>query len=147
MAIVTLARSSGLRALRLEDLGADAGHDTIDLTVKGGRTVRVPLPPWAKAALDAYLAERGTEPGPLFATATGKPMAASQVFKLIRQAARTAGVHGISPHSLRATGITLLIDAGVPIELIYQEQAVVRRCVLGSRGQRLHQPRGLLRRR
>jgi integrase/recombinase XerD len=118
LAIVTLARSSSLRALDIGDLGTDAGHDTVDLTVKGGRRVRVPLPAFAKGPLGAYLAERGPRPGPLFATATGKPLAASQVFKLVRRVAQAAGIDGITPHSLRATGITLLIDAGVPLELI-----------------------------
>jgi integrase/recombinase XerD len=118
LAVVTLARSATLRAIRVDDLGHDSGHDTLDLTVKGGRKLRVPLPPFALAAVEAHLEVRGRHPGPLLETSTGRPMAPSQVFTTVARVAELAGVTGITPHSLRATGITLLLDAGVPIELI-----------------------------
>lgn len=54
---------------RIEQLGTDRGHRVLDLTVKGGRRRRIPLPPVLANALDETLAERGnpTE-GPLFLT-------------------------------------------------------------------------------
>jgi site-specific recombinase XerD len=118
LAVVTLARSATLRALHVDDLGQDSGFDTIDLLAKGGKKLRVPIPGLAKNAVEEYLRERGRHPGPLLETANGRAMSASQVFRIVSRVAELAGVTGITPHSLRATGITLLLDEGVPIERI-----------------------------
>src|SRR5262249_5490133 len=76
-ALIRLAFTDGLRigsplTARVEHLGWDHGHRTLDVTVKGGTTRRVPLPPVVADAVDEMLAERGRPAtGPLFLTPTG----------------------------------------------------------------------------
>jgi integrase/recombinase XerD len=101
-----------------------AGHADLG---DGNREVKVPLIPATGAALDAYLADRAKRAGladvreltgPLLATDTGGRMRRSHLWELVRRLARAAGIEvwdQISPHSLRHTGITLALDAGVPL--------------------------------
>jgi site-specific recombinase XerD len=96
-------------------LGWDRGHRVITIPVKSGTLRRDPIPPPTARALDAYLASRGDpETGPLFATATGRPVAEPYLFRLIRRLAAKAGIPSadqLSPHSLRHTAITEALDA------------------------------------
>jgi integrase len=75
----------------------------------------VVLPPATAAAVDAYLATRADETGPLLATASGGRLDQAALWKLVRRLARAAGIPSwerLSPHSLRHTAITLALDAG-----------------------------------
>ncbi|BAL89333.1 putative integrase/recombinase [Actinoplanes missouriensis 431] len=119
-ALILLLLVAGLRVgsaigARITDLGADRGHRVLNLTVKGGRRRRVPLPPALSHAIDQMLAERGTPAdGPLFLTPTGLPLYELYVHRLIRRLARRAGLasaSALSPHSLRHTAITEILDA------------------------------------
>jgi site-specific recombinase XerD len=114
-------------AADVADLGMDKGHRVLTVVRKGSRKTRVPLTPATGAALDAYLADRATRAGlvdvreltgPLLATDTGGRMRQSHLWELVRRLARAAGIavwDQLSPHSLRHTGITLALDAGVPL--------------------------------
>jgi integrase len=56
--------------------------------------------------------------GPLLATTSGGRMRPSQVWELVRRLTAAAGItewDRLSAHSLRHTGITLALDAGVPL--------------------------------
>ncbi|MEU4426076.1 tyrosine-type recombinase/integrase [Actinoplanes sp. NPDC024001] len=119
-ALILLLLVAGLRvgsaiSARVEDLGTDRGHRVLNLTVKGGRRRRVPLPPVLSHALDQMLAERGAPvEGPLFLTPSGLPIYELYVHRLIRRLARRAGLAAagvLSPHSLRHTAITEILDA------------------------------------
>lgn len=120
-ALVSLLLLNGLRiseALtgRVDDLGYDRGHRTLTVRRKGGRRAKIPLTPDVQHALDAVLGDRTT--GPLFATATGKPLDRTAAWRLLRRLATAAGIDGaehISPHSLRHTFATTALDAGVPL--------------------------------
>jgi integrase/recombinase XerD len=119
-ALILLLLVAGLRVgsaigARIEDLGYDRGHRVLNLTVKGGRRRRVPLPPALSHAIDLMLAERGTPAeGSLFLTPSGLPIYELYVHRLIRRLARRAGLASataLSPHSLRHTAITEILDA------------------------------------
>ncbi|GAA0451404.1 integrase [Actinoplanes capillaceus] len=119
-ALILLLLVAGLRVgsaidARIEDVGADRGHRVLNLTVKGGRRRRVPLPPVLAHAIDEMLAERGAPAeGPLFVTPSGLPIYELYVHRLIRRLARGAGLasaSALSPHSLRHTAITEILDA------------------------------------
>ncbi|XVU30340.1 tyrosine-type recombinase/integrase [Actinoplanes sp. CA-054009] len=119
-ALILLLLVAGLRvgsaiAARIEDLGHDRGHRVLNLTVKGGRRRRIPLPPALSHAIDLMLAERGTPAeGPLFLTPSGLEIYELYVHRLIRRLARRAGLaaaSALSPHSLRHTAITEILDA------------------------------------
>jgi integrase/recombinase XerD len=106
------------------DLGSDRGHQVLTVLGKGNRRAKVALTPGTLAALHTYLAARaGTEQwrglaGPLLATASGGRMQPSQLWELVRRLAAAAGIaewDRLSPHSLRHTGITMALDAGVSL--------------------------------
>lgn len=122
--LTTLATTAGrigsVLAVTVGALGTDQGHRVADLVVKGDKTKRVVLVPLAVAAIDAYLAGRpDAEPGePLFATRTGRPMDEPAAYRLLRRVAAAAGIesaNAISPHSLRHSYATALLDQGVPL--------------------------------
>lgn len=119
-AVILLLLVAGLRVgsaidARIEDLGTDRGHRVLNLTVKGGRRRRVPLPPVLAHAIDEMLTGRGgPAQGPLFVTPSGLPIYELYVYRLIRRLARRAGLASadvLSPHSLRHTAITEILDA------------------------------------
>ena len=119
-ALILLLLLTGLRigsviAAQVADLGHDRGHRVLNVVTKRGRRRRVPLPPVLAAALDAMLATRGHPAGgPLFLTARGTALYELYVYRLVRRLARRADlpVAGqLSPHSLRHTAITELLDA------------------------------------
>jgi site-specific recombinase XerD len=117
------------------DLGTDRGHQVLTVLGKGNRRAKVPLTPATVSALHAYLDHRATlatgttrvearpgawrgMAGPLLATTTGGRMRPSQLWELVRRLAHAAGItewDRLSAHSLRHTGITLALDAGVPL--------------------------------
>lgn len=123
-AVVTLLADLGLRVgelvgLDLTDIGWERGHRTVRFVAKGGKTRRRVLTTEAAAALDDYLAARGTEDGPLFVTSTGARIDRHGVFRLIRRLAREAGIPAadqLSPHSLRHAFATTARSEGVPLE-------------------------------
>ncbi|MFC4068432.1 tyrosine-type recombinase/integrase [Actinoplanes subglobosus] len=119
-AVILLLLVAGLRVgsaidARIEDLRVDRGHRVLNLTVKGGRRRRVPLPPVLAHAIDEMLTERGNPAGgPLFVAPSGLPIYELYVYRLIRRLARRAGLasaDALSPHSLRHTAITEILDA------------------------------------
>ncbi|MEU7855232.1 tyrosine-type recombinase/integrase [Nonomuraea sp. NPDC049141] len=114
--VVTACRVGGIVHAQMDALGYDKGHRIIDLPVKGKggtRTKRFIVPPFATAALDAYLAERATEPGPLFRTKTSKPIDQPYIYRLVRRLAKAASVpqcDKLSPHSIRHSIATYLLE-------------------------------------
>lgn len=132
--LLTGARVSEAVTADTDDLGIDYGHRVLWVTRKGGKRQPLALPGPAAGRIDAYLASRpALAPVPvlpgqaglsrhplLFATESGKRIAQPDVWKLIRRLGRRAGfppelVAHIGPHSLRATFITLSLDAGAPL--------------------------------
>jgi integrase/recombinase XerD len=122
-ALIKMLLMLGLRCgsaigAQITDLGYDRGHRTLDLTVKGDEAERVPIPPALGVAIDEMLAARGnpTE-GPLF-TRHGRPLEEYYVFRLVRRLARKAGIPQagrLSPHSMRHTAITELLNSGASL--------------------------------
>jgi len=101
------------------------------VTRKGGRKQKLPLPPTAAHAVDAVTAGRAR--GPVIITRTGKPMAASEIYRTVRRLAGDAGItKRITPHSLRHAYTTLALDAGVPLrdvqtDLGHRDPRTIRR--------------------
>ncbi|MBP8880672.1 MAG: site-specific integrase [Dermatophilaceae bacterium] len=98
---------------RVEHLGAVDDKTTLKLpNRKGGVLDTVSLPGETIACLPGNV--RGRERGRLLLTATGRVMTPTYVYRLLDQ--MTAGWTGpkVRPHMLRATFVTLSLDAGVP---------------------------------
>jgi integrase/recombinase XerD len=111
----------------IADLGSDHGHQVLTVLGKGNRKAKVALTPGTLTALHLYLDNRAAGAGregwrgmggPLLATTTGGRMRPSQLWELVRRLAAAAGIaewDRLSAHSLRHTGITMALDAGVPL--------------------------------
>ncbi len=124
-ALLAVAYGAGLRRAEIVDLDlSDYDAESGALKVrhgKGNKARQVYATNGAKTALDNWLELRGAEPGPLFIPVqrNGKRvmrrMATHAIFKLIQRRAEAAGIEPLSPHDLRRTFISDLLDAGADI--------------------------------
>ena len=127
-ALLALAYGAGLRRSEVVALDlADYEPETGQLTVRAGKGHK-DRTAWvtngSSLALADWLAVRGDEPGPLFA-AIGKGGRLSQdrlsgqaVHVLLAKRAREAGVAHLSPHDLRRSFVSHLLDAGADITTV-----------------------------
>jgi len=125
-AILELLYSSGLRVSEL--VGLNANQIELDLGIvrvmgKGRKERIVPVGRKAAESLNAYLDERGMVKGgdPLFVNSLGGRLTARSVGRLIKKYTRHSGIfRKVSPHSLRHTFATHLLDAGADIREIQE---------------------------
>lgn len=124
-AILALLYGTGLRrselaALELSDYDPAAGALTLR-SGKGGKQRLGYAANGAAVALAAWIAYRGSEPGPLFIPVWSgrrprlRRMVDQNVRALLAKRARAAGVAPFSPHDLRRTFISHLLDAGADL--------------------------------
>jgi len=125
-AILELLYSSGLRVSEL--VGLDSNQLDLDLGIvrvmgKGRKERIVPVGRKAIEVLKAYLEERGMLKGedPIFINSLGGRLTARSVGRLIKKYSRFSGIfRKVSPHSLRHTFATHLLDAGADIREIQE---------------------------
>jgi len=126
-AILAVLAAAGLRRAELAALDlADYVPATGALSVREGkghkpRTVyAVP----AAAYLQAWLAARGDQPGPLFlpmrrnGRLTWRRLTGDGLLKILRRRANQAGLRRFSPHDLRRTWVSSLLDAGADLAAV-----------------------------
>jgi integrase/recombinase XerD len=94
-ALISLLALNGLRVseatgANIEALGVERGHRTLVITRKGGKVVTVPLAPRAARAVDLAVGERSD--GPLFLAAGGRRLDRHGAARIVRRAARRAGI-------------------------------------------------------
>lgn len=129
-ALFELAYASGLRAEELVglDLGAiDFDGERVRVEGKGGKTRLVPTGEPALRAIERYL-QRGRpallaaeSPGALFLSKSGRRLSTSDVRRRLRVWARqVAGTAGASPHALRHSFATHLLDGGADLRSIQE---------------------------
>jgi integrase/recombinase XerC len=125
-AILELLYSSGLRVgelvgLNLKELDLQLG--IVKVMGKGRKERIVPIGAKALVALKNYLDQRGGLEGeePLFINLRGGRLTSRSVGRLIKKYTRTSGiVRKVSPHSLRHSFATHLLDAGADIREIQE---------------------------
>jgi integrase/recombinase XerC len=121
-AILEMLYASGVRVAELCGLNLaalDLWAGTVRIMGKGGKERIVPVGQVALDAIKAYLAGRGREDGPLFRNRRGGRLTVRSVHRIVRGRARAAGLaRRVSPHTLRHTFATHLLDAGADLRLI-----------------------------
>ena len=128
--IIELLFSCGLRVSELIDLeisrlNLELGYLTV--TGKGSKERLVPVSPSATAELTDWLAERETYPvksgheNYVFLNRSGRHMTRVMVFYIVRDLAEAAGIRKeISPHTLRHSFATALLEGGANLRAIQQ---------------------------
>jgi integrase/recombinase XerC len=123
-AIVEMLYATGLRVSELSGLDlddVDRGEGTVRVLGKGRKERIVPFGAKAASALDAYLEERGPGRGPLFTGRRGQRLGVRSLFDVVRRRARAAGLtRRVSPHTLRHSFATHLLDAGADLRAIQE---------------------------
>lgn len=95
----------------------------VDLVGKRSKTRSVPMPAWAKYAIDAYCQAAGLTSGVLFRSVrrgdhiTAQGMTAQAIFDVVKAYAAQIGVD-VRPHDLRRTFAKLAHKGNAPIEQI-----------------------------
>jgi integrase/recombinase XerC len=125
-AILELLYSSGIRVSELVGLNPD--RVDLDLGIirvmgKGRKERIVPIGTKAMEALKSYAEIRGTmeDTSPLFLNRRGGRLTDRSVVRLVKKYGRQSGIfRKISPHSLRHTFATHLLDAGADLREIQE---------------------------
>ena len=122
----TGARISEATALDVDDLEAA----TVRLSGKGDRQRMVPVGSFARQALDQYLvrarpalagAARRTSASPaVFLNARGGRLTRQGAWAVLKAAAARAGLGGVSPHTLRHSYATHLLDGGADVRVVQE---------------------------
>jgi integrase/recombinase XerD len=126
-AILELMYACGLRVsevvnTRSSDLDLDAG--VLTTTGKGSKTRRIPVGTSAVEWVKSYLAARrknekaGVEN--LFVTPAGRPLSRQAIYLLIRGYSEKAGLANVSPHTIRHSFATHLVQNRADIRSVQQ---------------------------
>jgi len=131
----TGARISEAVGLDIDDLELTAESGTvrvpaaIRLAGKGGKQRVVPVGSYAQAALEAYLVRsrpvlaaggRSAASPAVFLNARGGRLTRQGAWGALRAAAARAGLAGISPHTLRHSYATHLLDGGADVRVVQE---------------------------
>jgi len=122
----TGARISEVVGLAVDDL--ELADGVVRLLGKGRKERVVPVGGYARAAVDSYLvrgrpglAAAGRGSSALFLNARGGPLSRQSAWAVLRAAAEKAGLRGaLSPHTLRHSFATHLLDGGADIRVVQE---------------------------
>jgi integrase/recombinase XerD len=126
-AILELMYACGLRVSEMVDLGlqnVDIDAGIVTCTGKGGKTRRVPVGKsaieWVKSYLVLRRKKENIEVGNLFVTPLGRPINRQMVYEFIRAYAEKCGLQDVSPHTLRHSFATHLVQNSADIRSVQQ---------------------------
>ena len=134
-AILELLYGSGLRVAELCSLDlddVDLRHSSMQVTGKGRKQRRLPLSAPARSALERYVSEarpalmtrRGTEARPtghpIFLNTRGGRLGPRSVRAMIERYLTAEGAPGASPHTLRHSFATHLLDGGADLRAVQE---------------------------
>lgn len=134
-ALLELLYGTGARVSEVCDLDVDdltrvladprAG---LRLTGKGDKQRAVPLGSYARDAVEAWLVrgrplwqQKASTPGPaLLLNSLGRRLSRQSAHAILQKAARAAGLEAVSPHSLRHSFATHLLDGGADVRVVQE---------------------------
>ena len=134
-ALLELLYATGARITEAVSLAVDdveLAERTVLLTGKGSKQRRVPLGSYAARAVEAYLVQVRPElvraaghvasgTPTLFLNSRGGPLSRQSAWLVLRAAAERAGLaSGISPHTLRHSFATHLMDGGADVRVVQE---------------------------
>lgn len=133
-AILELLYGSGLRVAELCSLDlddVDLRHSSMQVTGKGRKQRRLPLSAPARAALERYVTEArpelttrrtGARPTghPIFLNTRGGRLGPRSVRAMIERYLAAEGAPGASPHTLRHSFATHLLDGGADLRAVQE---------------------------
>ena len=129
-AILAQLIACGLRPAELVGLGTEdfqfrEEHWLIaDLIGKGKHVCTVPVPVWAKRAVDEWTTAAGINGGAIFRRVSrlgkiwGDSITPKAIWHIVKAAAKRAGIKDLAPHDLRRTCVRLCDLAGGELEQI-----------------------------
>ena len=127
-AIISILFGAGLRREEITTLNLDDyDPENAKLVVRGKRSKQriTYLVAGAVAALTGWLEIRGKDTGPLFLSVKGgrhlrhgRRLSPQSIYYLLKIRAKKAGVKPFTPHDLRRTFVSRLLDSGVDIAIV-----------------------------
>lgn len=131
-ALLELLYATGARVSEAVDLDVDdvVDREIVRLTGKGDKQRIVPLGSYARAALDAYLVRarpalanrgHGRDAAALFLGLRGQRVSRQNAWLIIKKAAERADLTSeISPHTLRHSFATHLLEGGADVRVVQE---------------------------
>ena len=126
-AILELMYACGLRvseAVNLQTQDVDLDSGILTCTGKGSKTRRVPVGKSAVEWVKSYLAirrkKKDIEINNLFVTPLGRPITRQTIYEFIKDCAKKCGFEGVSPHTLRHSFATHLVQNRADIRSVQQ---------------------------
>ncbi len=117
-------------AVTLTPDALDLQARSVLLRGKGGKQRRVPLGSYAVDAVDAYLVrsrpalaqarKSGKAPAAVFLNARGGALSRQSAWGIVSAAAARAGIAGVSPHTLRHSFATHLLEGGADVRVVQE---------------------------
>ncbi len=105
----------------------DQGPVVVRLRGKGDKERIVPVGSYARAALDAYLvrarpglAAAGTGTSALFLNTRGRRLSRQSAWAVLQSASARAGLENVSPHTLRHSFATHLLQGGADVRVVQE---------------------------
>ncbi|HHU11421.1 MAG TPA: site-specific tyrosine recombinase XerD [Intrasporangiaceae bacterium] len=109
------------------DLGRESGDAVARVVGKGSKQRIIPLGSYAVRALEEYLvrarpalAAKGSGTPAVFLNQRGNRLSRQSAWGIIRTAADRAGLQGVSPHTLRHSFATHLLDGGADVRVVQE---------------------------
>lgn len=123
----TGGRVSEIISLKIEDISKSKEFTSLRLTGKGGKQRVVPIGKFAQDALDQYLGScrpdllKNKSTKFLFLNTRGGGLTRQSAWNIVLTQAKSAGIsENLSPHSLRHSFATHLLDGGADIRVVQE---------------------------